>query len=310
VVVSTFRPYFTALAQRVPIVSHWDSALDAVGETPNGIYGPRSFTDYLAEAGRDPTQHRTAAELAVDTRSQFPDRLAERDTMLLHLGRATDGPGPQFALVAVPDRLDDFFVDEREFYAHSREILDYTPGGGSRRMFGQEVQDLLDLSRSLPTFSETGFVNLALSTGLLSRALGLDGERVTVAPATVASSFSFGFEPHPERPTRLQYNDGQLDIDTLLVARRNGERVLLVVEARCGGRVALAKHTLGYPALAAATSLSLDVDRVVPVYLRARPADDGVRYSIYECSGRSPHEDRACLAGVQVIDDSHYELRI
>ena len=307
---STFRPYFTPLAQRVPIVSHWDAALDAVREAPNGVYGPRSFTDYLEEAGRDPTQFRTAAELSVDTRSQLPDRLAERDTMLLQLGRATDGPGPQFALVSVRNRLDDVFVDEREFYADSREVLDYTPGGGDRRLLEQEVRDLLDLSRSLPTFSETGFVNLALSTGLVSRALRLDGERVTVAPATVASSFSFEFEPHPERPTRLRYNDGQIDIDTLLLTRRNGERVLLVIKPRCGGRVALAKHALGYPTLAAATALSLDVDRVVPVYLRARPVDGGVRYSIYECSGLRTDEDRACLAGLQVVDDSHYEMRI
>jgi hypothetical protein len=291
-------------------VSHWDPALDAVGETSSGIYGPRSFTDYLQEAGLDPGQHRTAAELSIDTRSQLPDRLAERDTMVLHLGRATDGPGPQFALVSVPNRLEDFFIDEREFYADSRETLDYTPDGDDHRTLGQEVRDMLALYRSLPTFSERGFVNLALSTGLLSRALGLDGERLTVAPAAVASSFSFEFEPHPDRPTLLRHNDGQIGIDTLVVTRRNGERVLLVIEAKCGGRVALAKHTLGYQVLAAETSLSLDVDRVVPVYLRARPAESGVRYSIYECSELRAETDRPCLAGLHVVDDSHYEMRI
>ena len=290
-------------------MSHWDPALDAVAETPSGIYGPKSFTDYLRETGREPSQHRATAELAVDTRSQLPDRLAERDTMVLHLGRATDGPGPQFALVSVPDRLDEFFLDEREFYADSRETLDYTPSGEDYGALGRDVQDMLDLSRSLPTFSETGFVNLALSTGLLSRALGLDTERVTVAPATVASSFGFEFEPHPDRPTPLRYNDGQLQLDTLVVTRRDGERVLLVIEARCGGRVELAKHTVGYPALAAA-SLSLDVDRTVPVYLRARPAKGGVRYSIYECSEPQRGEGTPCLAGLQVVDDSHYELRV
>jgi hypothetical protein len=284
--------------------------LRSLQESPNGIYGPRSFIGYLQETGQDPGQYRTAAELSIDTRSQLPDRLAERDTMVLRLGRATDGPGPQFALVRVPDRLDEFFIDEREFYADSREVLDYTATGDASRAFEREVRDLLELSRSLPTFSQTGFVNFALSTGLLSRALGLDSERITVAPATVESSFSFEFDSHPDRPTLLRHNDGRIEVETLVLTRRNGKRVLLVVEARCGSRVELGKHTVGYPALAAATSLSLDVDRVVPVYLRARPADDGVRYSIYECSGVPTTERRPCLAGLHVVDDSHYDVRI
>lgn len=276
--------------------------------TGDGIYGPRSFIGYLQEHGVDPSQLRTAAELSVDTRSQLSAPLAARDTMVLRLGRATDGPGTQFALVSVPDRLDDFFIDEMRFPADDRETVDYTPEGDDTRPLGQEVQDMLDVYRSLPTFSETGFVNLALSTGLLSRALNLDAERIGTAPTTVASTFEFAFEPHPHRPTTLHHDDGQIEIDALVSTRRNGERVLLVIEAKCGARQELAKHKLAYPALAAATSLSLDVDRIVPVYLRARPAAEGVRYSIYECSDVS--ENRPCLTELHVVDDTHCEVRL
>lgn len=273
----------------------------------DGIYGPRSFIGYLREHGMDPSQFRTATALAADTRSQLPTRLAEQDTMVLRLGRATDGPGTQFALVRVPDLLDDFFVDELAFRPDGRETVDYTPEGDDARALEREVQEMLDLYRSLPTFSETGFVNLALSTGLVSRALDLDAERIGIAPATVASSFEFAFEPHLDRPTTLHHNDGQIEIDALVSTRRNGEHVLLVVEAQCGARQELAKHRLAYPALAA-ESLSLDVDRILPVYLRARPAKEGVRYSIYECSevgGKRP-----CLAGMEVVNDAHYEVRL
>lgn len=287
-------------------MSHWDPALRSVAD--GGIYGPRSFIGYLREHGLDPSQFRTAAALSVDSRPELPNRLAEEDTMILSLGRASDGPGTQFALVRVPDRLDDFFIDEMAFHDDDRETLDYTPEGDETRALDREMREMLEVYRSLPTFSETGFVNFALSTELLSRALGLDPARIGTAPTTVASSFDFEFEPHPDRSTVLRHNDGQVEIDTLVLTRRNGERVLVVVEAQCGARQAVAKHRIAYRMLAAA-SLPLDVDRVVPVYLRARPTAEGVRYSIYECS-LPTGEEHPCLAGLSVVEDSHYEVRL
>jgi len=289
-------------------VSHWDPALCALREASNGIYGPRSFADYLREIGADPNHHRSAT-LSVDTRSQLPDRLAEADAMVLQLGRAADAPGPRFALVHVPDRLDDFFLDERAFPPDDRETLDYTPDGEDAPALGRAARDVLDVHRSLPTYSERGFVHLALSTGLLSRALDLDAP-ADLAPPTAASSFDFAFDPHPDRPTTLRYTGGHLELDAVVPARRNGERVLLAVAANCGGRVELAKHAVGYPALAAAT-LSVGVDRVVPVSLRARPTRGGVRYSVYEWSALPDEGERQpCLAGFEVVGDSQYELRL
>lgn len=215
----------------------------ALREASNGIYGLRSFTDYLREVGADPSHHRPAA-LSVDTRSQLPDRLAEEDAMVLQLGQAADTPGPRFALVRVPGRLDDFFVDERAFPADDRETVDYTLDGEDTAALGRAARDALDVHRSLPTHSERGFVHLALSMGLLSRALGLDAP-TGLAPPTVASSFEFAFEPHSDRPTTLRYDSGHLELDALVSARRDGKRVLPAVTANCGGRVAVAKHAVG-----------------------------------------------------------------
>jgi hypothetical protein len=230
--------------------------------------------------------------------------------MVLRLGSASDGPGTQFGLVHVPGQLDDFFILEAEFNPGDRQVLDYSSGGGEMRSLQQNTRDMLEVYRSLPKFSETSFVNFALSTGILSRALDIDIDQIGTAPTTVASTFDFAFEPHPDRPTVVHHNGGQVEIDGLVMARRDGERVLLVIEAKSGKRRDLAKHKLGYPALAAEMSLSIDVDQIVPVYLRAKELQKAIQYSIYECSELPMGEMKPCLAGLHVVDNHHYEVRI
>ena len=55
-----------------------------------------------------------------------------------------------------------------------------------------------------------------------------------------------------------------VEIDALVLTSRNGERVLLIVEAHCGTRQELVKQTVASPELAA-ESLLLDVDHILPV---------------------------------------------
>lgn len=153
-------------------------------------------------------------------------------------------------------------------------------------------------------------MNFALSTGIFSRALDLDAEQVGVAPTTVATTFDFKFEPHSELPTVVHHNGGQVEIDAVIIARRNGKRILLIIEAKRGRPRELAKHKLGYPVLGVKSSLSFNVDQIVPVYLRAQSVDGGIRYSLYECSEPSAGETQPSLASLQVIDDHHYEVRI
>lgn len=291
-------------------MSHWDPALRSLQDSKSGLYGPESFIGYLRDIGQDPNQYRTAAELSIDTRAQLSNRLDEQESMVLRLGRASNGPGTQFALVNVPGQLADFFIDEIEFDPDDHQVLDYSSGGDEALALRQSAQDMLEVYRSLPTFSETSYVNFALSTGIFSRALDLDTAQIGTAPTTVASTFNFEFEPHPSRPTVVHHNGGQIEIDALIVARRGSERILLVVEAKCGAPRQLAKHKLGYPVLAARSSLSLAVDRIVPVYIRAQSVDGAIQYSIYECSELPAGEARPCLTGLHVVDDQHYEVRI
>lgn len=294
-------------------MSHWNPALRSLETTESGIYGPKSFIGYLRDTDEDPSQYRTADELSIDTRQQLSDRLDERGAMIFRLGKASDGPGTQFALVDVAEKMDDFFINEGAFDSDSREMLNYTTKANDTLSLGQSAQNMLDVYRSLPTFSETSLVNFALSIGILSRALGLDTAQIGTAPTTVASTFDFQFEPHPDHPTVVHHNSGQVEIDGLIMTRRGGERILLVIEAKRGRGRKLAKHKIGYPTLAAEMSLSLTVDQLVPVYLRAHTVggdDDMIRYSIYECSDIPIGETQPCLPGLRVINDHHYEVRL
>lgn len=291
-------------------MSHWDPALRSLQNSKSGLHGPESFISYLRDNDQDPNQYRTAAHLSIDTRQRLSNRLEEKETMVLRLGRSSNGPGTQFALVNVPGRLDDFFIDEHEFSPDKRQVLDFSAGGREANTLGQNAKDMLEVYRALPTFSETSFVNFALSTGLVSRALDLNRDEIGTAPTTVASTFNFEFEPHPDLPSVVHHNNGQVEIDALIVTRREGERVLLVVEAKRGTPRELAKHKLGYPVLAARTSLSLDVDRIVPAYLRAQSVPNAIRYSLYECSDIPLGEKKPSLGGLHVVDNHHFEVRL
>lgn len=290
--------------------SHWTPALQTLQESQTGIYGPESFRDYLRNNGNDPRDYRTAAEISIDTRTDLARKLERHDTMVFRLGRSPEGRGTQFALIQVADHLDDFFIDEDDFSSDKRTEFDYSPNGTDTDLLGRRAQDILEAYRLLPTFSESSLVNLALSTGLLSRALDLDVERIGTAPTTIASTFDFKFEPHPTQPTLLHHKDGQVEIDALAMTRRNGKRVLLVIEAKKGLTRSLAKHKLCYPLLGTNTVASGSVANIIPIYLRARSRDQHLLFDIYECAIPKLRKDQPCLSEIEVIKDTHYLLKI
>jgi hypothetical protein len=291
-------------------VSHGDPALDALPSDAPGVFGPESFRDYLERTGADPSDYRTAGEISIDTRRQLDDRLRAAETTVLRLGRAPDGSGTQFALVHVPRRLDDFYLDESTFEADDRRVFDYRPDGADRSELSATATDALEVYRALPTLSETSIVDLGLSTQILPWALDLadeDGAATTAASVTtVQSTFAFSFDPHPACGATLRHRDGQVEVDAVVPARRDDDRLFVVIEAKRGRPRALAKHKLLYPALAAAGWAPDRFDRVVPVFLRARRDDEGLNYSVYECSSVPTADDEmVCLAALTVERDRH-----
>src|SRR5262249_55487139 len=103
----------------------------------------------------------------------------------------------------------------------------------------------------LPTFTETSVVNLALASGLLAYALGIDPQFVPSAPATGQGVFSFFVKPHSQLDATWNHQRGQVEIDALFVGRRLSKDTLFVIEAKCSDKFgSFAKHKLYY-ALAA-----------------------------------------------------------
>ena len=125
----------------------------------------------------------------------------------------------------------------------------------------------------LPKFTETSLVNLAIASGLLSHALGLDDATLPSAPATGQGTYSFTFSPHAELGVTWLHSKGQVEIDAAIIAKRRGEETLFVVEAKVGDDFdSLAKHKLLYPALALRGGVP-EYMPLVPVYIRVLRTD-------------------------------------
>lgn len=289
---------------------HWQPALAVLDDTDGGLYGPRSFRDYLRANEFDPRNFRTAAEISIDTQSDLADPLRATDTMVLRLGSAPDGTGTQFALCQIDGQLQQFFIDEADFDSPEPYELDLQAQGGDIHQFDQQTQEMLSAYQLLPRFSESSLVNLALSTGVVSRALGLDVERIGTAPVTVNSTFEFEFQPHPAIRASLHHNNGQVEVDTCFVTRRNGKRVAVVLEAKTGAARSLAKHKLFYPSLGIRSEAEGIVEEIIPVYCRAQRSDEAIRYATYECSPIAVAAGTPTLTDVEVSSHSKHRLQI
>lgn len=236
------------------------------------VFGPTSFRRYLLENGFDNRRIDTAAYISIDSLDDLPPELREAGAMVLRLGRATDGPGTQFAVIGTPGRVEDFFLVDEEIYTQKDPEI-YHPQSDPR--------DLLPYYL-LPRLTERCMVNLAFASGLMGYALGLDKPWPTAAPAMGAGTFSFEVVPYPGAQT-LQHSTGQVEIDALFVGRRSGKETVFIVESKMGPAGSLAKHKLVYAAKAVAPRLG--TTPLAPIYLRCEHRGPTVQYDVVECSG-------------------------
>ncbi|MEO2016233.1 MAG: hypothetical protein ABGZ53_17885 [Fuerstiella sp.] len=249
----------------------FDPAIAAIDQS--GLFGPVSFQGYLSEHG---LRADTATAISVDSREKLRTELRDNNCMVLRLGRDEGGKHTAFALVKTDD-LDDFFLMHENIFTAAHQIF------------------LPDLSwkslcafQALGKLTETSLVNLAIASGLLSFALGIDKTEQHFIPATGQTTYSFDFMPHQSCPVVLSHNAGQVEVDALFFARRNGQECLFLVEAKTGAkRQSLAKHKLVYPLLGIRQFLPAGIS-VVPVYMHCVARDDGYEFRTVECSFESP----------------------
>ena len=236
------------------------------------VFGPTSFRRYLEENGFDSRRVDTAAHISVDSLDDLAPELREAGAMVLRLGKATDGPGTQFAIVGTPGRVEDFFLVDEEVYTQEDPEVCH-PQSDPGEMLPYYL---------LPRLTERCMVHLAFASGLMGHALGLDRPWPTSAPAMGAGTFSFTVVPYPGAAA-LEHTAGQVEIDALFVGRRRGKETVFVVESKTGPASSLAKHKLVYAARAVEPRLG--ATPLVPVYLRCEDRGSTVKFDVVECTG-------------------------
>ena len=246
-------------------------ALQKMAETGSAIYGPEPFQEYLAN--NSGSAAKTAASISVQTVTDLKSELKAAETMVLRLGQAPESTHTQFALVRTFHGWSDYFFVDKEIFS------DCTP-----EAFVPEtpVVELFPFFL-LPSFVEMSLVNLAVASGLFGHALGLDSNNLASAPATGQSTYSFRFRPHRELEDQFEHRNGQVEIDALIVGKRNDKPVVFVVEAKSSKDFdSLAKHKLLYAVLAMRSKLPPYMP-VVPVYLRVIETQRDLKFYVAEC---------------------------
>lgn len=105
-----------------------------------------------------------------------------------------------------------------------------------------------------------------------------------IIPATGQTVFSFKFQPHPSIETIWNHDRGQVEIDALFTAKRQGKETLFLVEAKSSSDISsLAKHKLVYPLLALRQHIPSYFD-IVPVYLRVLHVGKSLHFLVSECA--------------------------
>lgn len=252
-------------------------ALEQMASARTDSFGPASFQGYLKANRLEPTK--TWDAISVDNLGRLSPELRDAGVMVFRLGVSGDRRHTAFALASCKNGWDDYFLQDRKLFS-TVEPESFVPSGVDR--------DLLAF-RLLPALTETSFVNLALASGLLGAALGLDDPLRPIIPATGKSTFTFQFRPHPLINATWTHDRGQVEIDAIFVARRAGRDVLFVVEEKTTSDPdMLAKHKLVYPVVALVGSVPAEME-VVPVYLRALPKRGMIEFLVCECTVDREH---------------------
>jgi hypothetical protein len=245
-------------------------AIEVMNRENMGCYGPVSFRDYLRQ--HNLPYKDTATAISVDSRRKLSKDLVDSNVMVFRLGNHPGTNHTAFALARTREGWSDFFLEDDRLFS-SLEIHSFDASRCN--------QDLTAF-RFLPRLTEPSLVNLALASGLLGEALELDEAGIPIVPATGQSTYTFDVQPFADGPS-WTHRQGQVEIDSLFFAKRNGKQVVFAVEAKRSATFdSLAKHKLVYPYLALRNSLPSSI-QIVLVYLRAVRNGDSWNFFVCEC---------------------------
>jgi hypothetical protein len=269
-------------------------ALAELQTSGSSTWGPQSFQGYLRANGL--SSAKTADKISVQQLSGLDPALRAAHVMVFRLGASGHG-NTQFGLAHAHHIQQFFLLDE----LHDGPCSTFVPD--------VPVSDLFPF-QLFGSLTETGGVNLAIASGLLGHALGCDQPHPRVAPATGASTYDFDVRPHASSVAWRHVN-GQVEIDAVVLGRREQRRILFVIESkhgRPGPLTALPKTKLAYPCSAVASrGVPSDIP-IVPVYLRSwHPAENYIRFAVAECA---PWKADLAVADLAVVSTRQFQLRL
>lgn len=233
---------------------------------------PQSFQAYLA---RQPGRRRvsTAAAISIQDEESLPKDLAGAEMMVLRLGRTSASDlSTKFGLVRAKRSVrDEFFLRDKEIFP--KEAVPFHPPS----------EDCLVPFRFLGKLVEVSALSLAVASGALSEALDLDDAPEPAIAAGGSGVYSFPVRPRADLDVVWRHDEGQVEIDGLVLAHRKKRPCLFVIEAKWGNRHnSLAKHKLVYPCLALAPAIDSREVPIIPVYLRSWRTPSSVFFRIAE----------------------------
>ena len=222
-------------------------------ELVSGAGGNKWFpkTNFIKYTG---VKGKTAQNLSIDHHQNFVNthpELNKEGMYLFRLGRGT------FSLVESKNIKEDYFVDDKMF-----------PKEGARYVSSASQQDLFSFS-IMPKLTENTLLSLGLATGIIQAGLGMDSEDPIPSPSEANGGYKFEIKnPHDSQNF---IHDGQVEIDTVVFGKMDGEYTLFVIEGKEGGpSTTLAKHKLAYPVMALASEGKIpEYVNIVPAYVRA-----------------------------------------
>lgn len=257
------------------------------------IIGPMSFQDYLSENHLPAIN--TASSISIDSYEKLNPLLKNENLMIFRLGQSDIGKGTQFVLRKVRDFSDYFILDEmftKEHSGHEHIVND---------------KSILIPYRILSNLTESSYVNLAINSGLLSSALGISN---ISSAATSQSAFTFRLKLHSEDEKEFLHSKGQVEIDSLFIAEKNGKKYIFVLEAKSDNiHKSLAKHKLVYPVLAIAHQLPSDIE-IIPVYMKVIREKNHLHFYVVECSIPDPRKKIIAINELHPVQSTYLNIEL
>ena len=246
----------------------FDLAIKELLDSNSLVGRPQSFHEYKKKVGVK-KNIRTAEYLSIYSIEDLKEELANAKCTIFRLGSPKGERYTYFSISRYKTNWNDYFLMDDQIFSKDEKLYDLSKNKNVHYLFS-----------ILPSLSEKALVQLSLATGILFEALKIKNTK-NIIPATGAGSYTFKFKPLKDS-IELTHYQGQVEIDSFFIAKRNKKKCLFIIEAKSNKSKSLAKHKLLYPILSMQSNIDPEIE-VIPVYLKFVLKNRRVFINVVEC---------------------------